>query len=172
MQQWHDFFVLAGTAAATLLGLLFVALSVNKESIGGRPLLRSMARQTFWGLSDVVLISLLCLVPERAVSVRTIGFWLVASTLVWMGFSGALVRQTLKQNRRGGADAGPNRHRKEREYSARAIVYNFSLLLALLAGVSLWRGHPDGAAWLVPSFVLLGALALNNSWGLVLRVDE
>ena len=28
---WHDFYLLAGTAAATLIGLIFVALSLNPE---------------------------------------------------------------------------------------------------------------------------------------------
>lgn len=29
VEAWHDFFMLAGTAAATLMGLLFVALSLR-----------------------------------------------------------------------------------------------------------------------------------------------
>ncbi len=28
-QRWHDFYVVAGTAAATLVGLLFVGLSLR-----------------------------------------------------------------------------------------------------------------------------------------------
>lgn len=89
MEQWHNFFTLAGTAAATLLGLLFVALSVNKESIAARPLLRSLARQTFLSLSIVLLVSLLGLMPERAVSAHVTGFYLTIGVLVCFGFSGA-----------------------------------------------------------------------------------
>lgn len=123
-------------------------------------------------LADVLLISLLCSVPDRAVSTRIIGFCLVLVTLTSMGFSVTLVWQTLIKNRRTGVGAGRGRRFKEAEYLARALVNNLSLLLAFLAGASLWRGNPDGANWLVPSFVLMGALALNNSWSLVLRVDE
>jgi hypothetical protein len=172
MEQWHDFFVLAGTAAATLLGLLFVALSVNKESIAGRPLLRSLARQTFVALAIVLLISLLCVAPERAVPVRTTGFWIWLGALICLGVSGAANWRTVHENRRGNADVGPKRVLKEREYVARATCYSISLLLVLCAGAYLWRGNPDGAKWLVPSFMLMGVLALSNSWGLVLRVDE
>jgi len=33
LSEWHDFYLLTGTAAATLLGLLFVAVSLNAEII-------------------------------------------------------------------------------------------------------------------------------------------
>jgi hypothetical protein len=29
LKEWHDFYILLGTAAATLLGLLFVAVSLG-----------------------------------------------------------------------------------------------------------------------------------------------
>jgi len=29
LKQWHDFYILVGTAGATLLGLLFVAVSLG-----------------------------------------------------------------------------------------------------------------------------------------------
>jgi len=32
-EQWHDFFVMVGGGAAALTGLVFVALSLNLESI-------------------------------------------------------------------------------------------------------------------------------------------
>lgn len=172
MQQWHDFFVLAGTAAATLLGLLFVALSVNKESIAGRPLLRSLARQTFSSLSTVLLISLLCVAPERGVAMRTTGVCLVLGSLMSLVSSIRANRRSVNESQHSSGDRGLERKPKEREYVARALCYNIGLLLVLLSGASLWRGNPDGAKWLVPAFVLMGTLALSNSWGLVLRVDE
>ena len=33
LERWHDFYLLAGTAAATLMGLLFVSLSIHLEKI-------------------------------------------------------------------------------------------------------------------------------------------
>jgi len=45
--SWHDFYVTMGTAAASLIGLLFVALSLNLDSVAGDPRddLRAFAEQ-------------------------------------------------------------------------------------------------------------------------------
>jgi len=99
-----------------------VALSVNKESIAARPLLRSLARQTFLSLSIVLLVSLLGLMPERAVSAHVTGFYLTIGVLVCFGFSGAANLRTLSENRRTGADTG--RRLKEIEYIGRVIIYD------------------------------------------------
>jgi len=172
MQEWHDFFVLAGTGAATLLGLLFVALSVNKESIAARPLLRSLARQTFLSFGVVLVVSLLGLVPTRDVSERTIGLCLILGVLGVAVFSATVVWQTLQQNRRMGREPSSERRRDKREYVSRVAIFNAGLGCVFVAGVPLWRGDELGVRWLLPAVILLGALALNNAWGLVLRVDS
>jgi len=45
LNEWHDFYLLTGTAAATLLGLLFVAVTLNAEVIlsGARPHIKKIA---------------------------------------------------------------------------------------------------------------------------------
>ncbi len=172
MAVWHDFFVLAGTGAATLLGLLFVALSVNKDSIAARPLLRSLARQTFWSFGVVLLVSLLCVAPERALSLRGLGACLTLGILLISVFSATAHWRTLQESRRGGREGSDKRRENQREYLLRVGIYNAGLGCVFVAGVGLWRGNVDSARWLLPAIVLLGALALNDAWGLVLRVDE
>jgi len=172
MAVWHDFFVLAGTGAATLLGLLFVALSVNKNSIAARPLLRSLARQTFFAFGLVLLVSLLCLSPERALSLHGLGMWLTLGILATSLFSATAHWRTLQESRRSGREASDKRRENQREYLLRVAVYNAGLLCIFIAGVGLWREQVDSARWLLPAIVLLGTLALNNVWGLVLRVGE
>jgi len=172
MAVWHDFFVLVGTGAATLLGLLFVALSVNKDSIAVRPLLRSLARQTFLSFGVVLFVSLLCLAPERALSLRGLGVSLTLGTLLTCGSSAIAIWQTLQESRRSGREASAKRRENQREYLWRVGIYNTGLGCIFVAGVGLWPGNADSARWLLPAVVLLGALALNNAWGLVLRVDE
>jgi len=172
MAVWHDFFVLAGTGAATLLGLLFVALSVNKDSIAARPLLRSLARQTFFAFGVVLIVSLLCLAPERALSLRGLGMWLTLGILLTSVFSAKAHYRTLQESRRSGREASDKRRENQREYLLRAGIYNTGLLCVFIAGIGLWHENVDSARWLLPAIVLLGALALNNAWGLVLRVDE
>jgi hypothetical protein len=41
VQSWHDFYLTAGAAAATLVGLLFVGLSLHISVVNMRPKSRS-----------------------------------------------------------------------------------------------------------------------------------
>src|SRR4029077_3325685 len=63
---WHDFYVTMGTASASLIGLLFVALSLNLDSIIGdsRDDLRAFAEQAFSSFSTVLLIAVFFLIPQ------------------------------------------------------------------------------------------------------------
>ncbi len=47
---WHDFYILAGTAAATLVGLLFVGLSLHLRVVIASSEVRSLARVTLANL--------------------------------------------------------------------------------------------------------------------------
>jgi len=64
-EAWHDFYLLAGTAAVTLVGLLFVSLSLHVEILF-RPEhgdFREMAAQAFQGYLYVLVSALIFLVP-------------------------------------------------------------------------------------------------------------
>jgi len=67
IHPWHDFFIAAATAAATLLGLLSVAVTLNSDIIllGTRPHLKRIAEQAFQNYLVVVLAALLLLVPDQ-----------------------------------------------------------------------------------------------------------
>jgi hypothetical protein len=64
---WHDFYVTAGTAAATLLGLLFVGLSINLDAFTSETGtdLRLLAEQAFANFIFVLVISLFVLIPNQ-----------------------------------------------------------------------------------------------------------
>jgi hypothetical protein len=67
LASWHDFFLLACTIGATLLGLLFVSVSVNAATIvsGEHAYLRLLAEQAYQSYIIVVLMGLLFLFPGR-----------------------------------------------------------------------------------------------------------
>lgn len=54
-EQWRDFFILVGTGAVTLTGLVFVAMSVNVAAIAGDITHRYRAIGTLTGLAAVFL---------------------------------------------------------------------------------------------------------------------
>jgi heme/copper-type cytochrome/quinol oxidase subunit 4 len=65
--SYNAFFAAVATGAAALIGLLFVAVSVRDETIFGAKSVaggRALAITAFTGLVDVLLISLLGLIPQ------------------------------------------------------------------------------------------------------------
>lgn len=64
--EWHDFYIVLGGAAATLVGLLFIAISLNAELITSRAQapLRAVASNTFVSFLLVLLYALFLLFPN------------------------------------------------------------------------------------------------------------
>ncbi len=79
-QVWDNFAVISGSAAGALTGLLFVAVSLNRDRIVGHEALHGEAGQTLVLFLLALLLSLVLVIP--GVSVRTLGVVLVAIALV------------------------------------------------------------------------------------------
>ena len=64
-ERWHDFYLLAGTAGVTLVGLLFVSLSLHVQVLFKKEHgdFREMALQAFQGYLYVLVTALLFLLP-------------------------------------------------------------------------------------------------------------
>ena len=67
LRDWHEFYVLAGTAAATLIALLFVAASIGAGVMSPE---RASATRIYMSpvifhFSSILLISLIILVPSH-----------------------------------------------------------------------------------------------------------
>jgi hypothetical protein len=75
IQSWHDFYVTAGAAAATLVGLL-VGLSLHIRVVVSHPDVRSLARATLTDFFVVLLVALVVLAPTT--NARTTATWLIA----------------------------------------------------------------------------------------------
>ena len=74
-QDWGNFAVIAGSSAGALTGLLFVAVSLNRERIARHAPLRAQAGQTLVLFMLPLLLSLLIVLPER--SATAFGSWLI-----------------------------------------------------------------------------------------------
>ena len=68
MQAWFNFYAVLGTSAAALMGLLFVATSLNAAAAltGGPQGLRGLTQQAFENYLAVLMVSLLALFPDMA----------------------------------------------------------------------------------------------------------
>jgi len=74
VQAWHDYFGMLGAAAATLLGLLFVSVSINADTILGASHKHSMhlAEQAFHNYVAAMILSLVAFYP--GISNRSLGY--------------------------------------------------------------------------------------------------
>src|SRR5438874_536787 len=70
-QRWHDFYMLAGTAAATLVGLLFVGLSLHLRAVLSRSEVRSLARVTLANFGLLLFVSLFMVIPQGSSAAST-----------------------------------------------------------------------------------------------------
>lgn len=80
MQAWDTFTAICGGAAATLTGLLFVAVSIRIASIARSQELRNRAAQTLSPFGIVLIISVLIAIPGHGYS--TLGAELVVLAMI------------------------------------------------------------------------------------------
>jgi hypothetical protein len=95
MAAWHDFFMLLGTAAGTLVGLLFVAATVSSGvfTLERRAPLRMFLTATVVHFGSVLAASLIMLLPLT--SWLLLGVIVLVCALVGIGYSLLAVRDSI-----------------------------------------------------------------------------
>ena len=159
---WRDFFTVAGTAAAALLGLVLVAISLHVEKVEGHPILRNRARGSLQTLGLILILSLAALVPDIS------AFWFGVVTLVVEVAGLALLIWGLwTANKQAGA--------LPLGVLLRSIP-NSLILLTIAAGISLILHKGPGIYLMAPQFVLVLPAMLLSVWSLLfapeLRPEE
>ena len=156
---WHDFFVTAGTAAAALTGLLFVALSIQLDRVLGHPEHRFRARGNFFGLTVVMVMALVVLIPTLSggwlgaglivpnVAAATVNAWHIRRVLPTF-FSGSIL------------------------FPLRVALSYVLIFMGIFGGVSVTLGRGGGLVW--PAIESIGMLliALLGAWSLLVGVAQ
>jgi hypothetical protein len=163
VRGWHDFYLMIGTAGATLVGLLFVSLSINADAIT-RPEngdLRVLAAQAFTSFLNVVMFAVLFLIPDQGP--HGLG-------LPLLGISGFGLYETLGRFQK-------TRHASARLWSKGGITGRFYVpticyLSLTVIAASVLLGQTSGLYWLVPVMIMLLVAASRNAWDLLLRLRE
>jgi hypothetical protein len=163
VEGWHDFYLMIGTAAATLVGLLFVSLSLNVDAIT-RPEnadLRVLAAQTFTGFLNVVMLAVLFLIPHQGPN---------GLGLPLLGVSGYGLYETVGRffKTRRTQLHGWGRGGVARRFAVPTLCCVTLLIIAVLVLL----GGTSGLYWLVPVMILLVVAASRNAWDLLLRLRE
>ena len=151
--MWSDFATIAGSASGALTGLLFVAVSLNRDRVREHPALRSQAGQTLVLFILPLIISVVLVIPGTPN--RVLGVELVAIAVVSGGAMGM-----ISHGRHPEGD-GPE------DSLARLLdsvsVNLLTMLLVLVAGCIELAGD-DGLYWLGPAVILALVNGVVNAW--------
>jgi len=161
-ERWHDFFLLAGTAGATLLGLLFVSVSLKTDVImrSSERHLRSQAMSSFESLMFTMILSLVVLTPMA--ETKFAGLFLV--TLGLVGMLRAAMHVISSGHDLVHAAATALRRRLLLPLGAHAAI--------AWTGVTLMRGREVSGLLLLVGTLWLLITATRTAWQLLVEVGE
>jgi hypothetical protein len=161
LEEWSNFYVITSAAAATLLGLLFVVitLAAGRRLKYTTPHIRLYLTPAVIYFSSVLLMSALLTVPNQTRLTAVICICLEGA--VGLGYSGSLAI------RRGAGSAF---------YEARSdlfpyVLFPFAAYALMVAGGLLLLRRPEIGLDLVAAgmLVLLG-IAIRNSWSIAVTI--
>lgn len=159
LQSWHNFYATAGAAAATLVGLLFVGLTLHIRVVVTHPDVWSLARVTLIDFFVVLLLALVILAPTS--DTRVTAAWLIAIAAVSIAL---VVRPAIQGLRSTQALGLP------------VLISRFGLGALCYVGVGVTgvlfqtRDFNNGLNGLVFVVVFLLVVAVRNTWDLLVVV--
>jgi hypothetical protein len=163
LQGWHDFYSIMGMAAGSLVGLLFVGLSMHLRVVVTHEDVRALARVTMASLGLSLVLALFLVIPGDTDPSST--GWEVVGVGV---ASFVIIGRPLVSGVRS----------SHRALNFRHLILRFGLTIgtfvaAIVAGVILIAGdYQAGLSWLVGVSVSLLVSALRNSWDLLVTVGS
>ena len=161
---WHDFYILAGTAAATLVGLLFVGLSLHLQIVVTTSEVRSLARVTLVNFAAVVFLALFMVIPEGATSA---GLQLIGVGIVSLVVAGPSLVGVVRPGQWTFEMSAMQRVRVGLRFGLSGLSY----IAIIVGGVLLLSTDAAFTVLLITSVVLL-VVSLRNTWDLLVTVAD
>jgi hypothetical protein len=160
LEHWHDFYMLLGTASATLVGLLFVAATVGSGVFTGA---RRAASRMFLSASVIHFSSLLiaCLIVlAPAQNWMSLGVMIVACGIFGLAYYGLTWRDTVRDGLSKSIDWD------DRIWYA--VLPVICYLFETASGVALALRFGLGCMALALSLGLLLVIGIHNAWDITL----
>jgi len=160
---WHDYYHVIGDAAAALMGLLFVSLSLNVKVITHKANadLRMLAAQTFVSFICLIMFAVLFLIPDQGP--LGLGLPMLGIDLTVLC---ATAQQFWKARRK------QSRFWRRGHLALRFAIPAICFVTVLIVAVTVLLGRTGGLYWFVPVTMLLIWDASLNAWDLLLRLYE
>ena len=161
IEGWESFGVVVGAASGALIGLLFVAISVNSSRIANHPALYGFATRTLVLFAIPLVAAILVVTPRQP-------DWVLGAELIVLGIV-ARAAWVLAGLGHASEDAGLE-SRLARTLDLTTPTLSTSLLTEI-AGVTLIVGG-GGLYWLVPALILALVGGMLTAWLLLLRLPS
>jgi hypothetical protein len=162
LQGWHDFYMLVGTASATLIGLLFVAASVGISYFTPEREAALKAFLTPTVLHFTVVLTSCLLATAPAHTVMSLGILLGVEGAFGVGYE---VWLWLQMQRRGFASTIDLADRSWYVF-APFLAY----LLIVAAGIELQRDIGPGLELFAMTLLLLLLIGIRNAWDMTVWI--
>jgi hypothetical protein len=156
LDKWHDFFIVLGAAAGTLIGSMFVVVSIASGVIRGSELTsRIFVTPTIIHLAFVLMSCAFTLVPS--VSRSSLGAAAGVAGIVFLGYAGRNVFHIG--------------HRRAIEWSDHlwyGICPLIAYLLMVVSAILVLKDVPGAVETMAFALALLVAGGIRNAWDLIL----
>jgi len=161
LADWHEFYVLLGTAAAALVALLFVAVSIGTSILTpeaeSRGNTRTFMSPVVFHFANILFLSLIALIPSQ--TWQSFGIVIGIASIGSIGYSAFIAVRI---------------HRSAFSDLADRMGYGAVPVLCYVAGlVSAWllfHGRPAGLNLLAGAALLLLVVNIRNAWDLMVSL--
>jgi hypothetical protein len=160
LKEWHDFYVLVGTAGATLLALLFVAVSLGAGFLTEE---RQSATRTFMSpvvvhFTSVFFLAALALFPWH--QAKVFAAFIAATALIGAIISTYITVQVVRTDLTNDLE----------DYLAYGLLPDLGYLALLAAAVMIYLEKDFGLHALAGALLLLAIVNIRNAWDLTLAM--
>ena len=161
LHGWHDFYILVGTASATLVGLMFVAASIGSAVFNEdhRAPMAAFITPTVFHFAAVLFACLIIIIPTHGW--HSLGGLLAAGGLAGAIYCGRLLVQIII------------RHKFNIDATDRlfyALIPLAGYLLALTAAVLLFLHHESSADLIAAALLVLLFAGVRNAWDMMVWI--
>ena len=157
-ERWHDAYVMLGSAAAALTGLVFVALSIHLRAIGADRFQRARGHYLTFGLIYLTVVAAFILIPGQGDD--ALGIELLVGGVVGAVVTGVpLVRMHSNVRLTLG-------------FHARVVAATVAVALNLAAGASLIARRGGGLYFLMAALLLALVTNVSAAWALLVGLTS
>jgi hypothetical protein len=158
-EQWNNFFVMVGSGAAALAGLIFVAMSINHEIIIRNTTHKNRAINMLTGFTAIFMASSFALIGNQ--NLQMLGFewlalWLIATFIFIRGYVIAI--------RSGMSSIGL----KAPRLAGGTICYLAEVISAILLSL----GNSSGLYIAAVAIIVLFAFLISGAWLLMIGIYQ